>query len=317
MTTSLQYGTSETSPRAAFDTVQLKHPGRTATAVVALLVALLLVKSLLTNDNYQWSVVGDYLFHPQIMRGLGRTLILTGVAMTVGIAFGIVLAAARLSENKVLSALAGGYLWFFRGTPLLIQLVFWYYLSALYPKLSIGVPFGPELWSADTNNVLSLWLVALLGLSLNESAYMAEIVRGGLMAVPRQQTEAAVALGMSGWLTFRRIVLPQALRIIVPPTGNRVIGMMKHSSLVSVIALPELLYAAQLIYSRTFQTVPMLIVVALWYLACTTVLSVIQSKIEEHYGRGVAPTKTAKARRLDSLSRLLKRDPERVKGAGA
>ncbi|WP_216589127.1 amino acid ABC transporter permease [Streptomyces brasiliscabiei] len=290
--------TSAGSPRPPTDTVQLKHPGRTIAAVLALFLAVLQIRSFLTNEHYQWSVVGEYLFNTEIMKGLGRTLILTAVAMTVGIVFGIVLAAARLSHNKVLSLSAGAYLWFFRGTPLLIQLVFWYNLSALYPHLGIGIPFGgPELVGGDTNKILSLWLVALLGLSLNESAYMAEIVRGGLLAVPRQQTEAAHALGMSNWLTFRRIILPQALRVIVPPTGNQVIGMLKHSSLVSVIALPELLYSAQLIYAQNFQTIPLLIVVALWYLVCTTVLSVIQSYVERYYGRGVQPTQTKKSRR--------------------
>jgi polar amino acid transport system permease protein len=299
MTTSADHTiTSGASPRPATETVQLRHPGRTIAAVFALLLAALLAKSLVTNENYQWSVVGEYLFHKQIMLGLGRTLILTAVAMTVGIVFGIVLAACRMSKNRVLSVAAGAYLWFFRGTPLLIQLVFWFNLSALYPKLSIAIPFGgPELWSAETNKVLTLWLVALLGLSLNESAYMAEIVRGGLLAVPRQQTEAALALGMGGWLTFRRIVLPQALRVIVPPTGNQVIGMLKHSSLVSVIALPELLYSAQLIYSQTFETIPLLVVVSLWYLVCTTVLSIGQGYVERYYGRGTQPTPAKKRRR--------------------
>jgi polar amino acid transport system permease protein len=323
MTTSIDHIlTPEASPRPPTETVQMKHPGRTIAAVFALFLAALLLKSFLTNENYEWSVVGEYLFHEQILRGLGRTLILTAVAMTVGIVFGIVLAACRLSENKVLSSAAGAYLWFFRGTPLLIQLVFWYNLSALYPRLSIGIPFGgPELWGGETNKLLTLWFVALLGLSLNESAYMAEIVRGGLLAVPHQQTEAAKALGMSGWLTFRRIVLPQALRVIVPPTGNQAIGMLKHSSLVSVIALPDLLYSAQLIYSQTFQTIPLLIVVALWYLVCTTVLSVVQRYIERYYGRGSQPTRAKKSRRPylptgdGVLSRLMARSSVQVAGA--
>ncbi len=293
-----------TGRRPPTETVQLRHPGRTLGGAVALFLAAILGYSLLTNENFQWDVVGEYMFHRNILRGLARTLLLTAFAMTAGILFGIVLAACRLSQNRVLSTVSGAYLWFFRGTPLLVQLVFWYNLSALYPRLGLGIPFGgPEFWSADTNTVLSLWLVALLGLSLNESAYMAEIVRGGLLAVPRHQTEAATALGMSGWLTFRRIVLPQALRIIVPPTGNQVIGMLKHSSLVSVIALPELLYSAQLIYSQNFQTIPLLIVVSIWYLICTSVLMVVQSRIERHYGRGVPGARPSRAagRRLPGL----------------
>lgn len=281
------------------DVVPLRHPGRTLAAVVLLFLVVVFGQSLVTNSNFQWPTVWGYLFNPQIMAGLGRTLLLTAVAMSLAIVLGILLAACRLSDNRVLSWVAGAYLWFFRGTPLLIQLVFWYNLSALYPRLGIGVPFGgPELVGADTNDVLNVWLVALLGLALHESAYMAEIVRGGLLSVPRQQTEAALALGMSPLLVFRRIVLPQALRVIIPPTGNQVIGMLKYSSLVSVIALPDLLYSAQLIYTQTFETIPLLIVVSLWYLLCTTVLSVAQGYVERYYGRSVAaqPTGTGRPR---------------------
>jgi len=268
--------------------VPLRHPGRTASAVIVVLLAAGLGWSFLTNEGFGWSTVWEYLFNPKILDGLRTTLILTFSAESLGIIFGVVLAACRMSHNRVLSIVAGAYLWFFRGTPLLVQLVFWYNLSALYPTISIGIPFGgQEFWSGNTNDVLGLWLVAILGLTLNESAYMAEIVRGGLLSVARHQSEAASALGMSRWLTFTRIVLPQALRVIVPPTGNQAIGMLKSSALVSVIALADLLYSAQLIYAMNFQTIPLLVVVSLWYLVWTTVLSMIQSRIERHYGRGV------------------------------
>lgn len=273
----------------AKETVPLRHHGRTVAAVFLLLVVANLVHSMVTNENFQWATVWHYLFHPEIMAGLGRTLILTVVGMTFAILLGIVLAACRLSENRVLQAVAGAYLWFFRGTPLLIQLIFLYNLSALYPRLGIGVPFGgPELVGGPTNSVLTLWTVALVGLALHESAYMAEIVRGGLLSVPKHQTEAAAALGMNNLMSFRRIILPQALRVIVPPTGNQVIGMLKYSSLVSVIALPDLLYSAQMIYTQTFETIPLLIVVSFWYLLCTSVLTIFQQRIERYYGRGVA-----------------------------
>lgn len=280
-------GTTPGQDVLASETVPLRHPGRTLAAAFLVFLAAVLVHSLFTNENFEWGTVAHYLFFPQIMQGLGRTLLLTVVAMSIAVVLGIVLATFRLSENKVLSTAAGAYLWFFRGTPLLIQLVFWYNLSALYPTLGLGIPFGgPTFVSADTNSVLTLWLVAILGLALHESAYMAEIVRGGLLSVPRQQTEAALALGMSPLLTFRRIILPQALRVIVPPTGNQVIGMLKYSSLVSVIALPDLLYSAQLIYTQTFETIPLLIVVSLWYLLCTTVLTIAQGYVERYFGRG-------------------------------
>lgn len=268
--------------------VPLRHPGRLLAAALVLLAAASLGYSLVTNENFEWPVVGEYLFHPQILAGLRTTLILTVSSMAMGIGLGVVLAACRMSENLVLSTLAGAYLWFFRGTPLLVQLIFWYNLSALYPRLSLSVPFGgPEILGANTNDVLTLWVVAIVGLTLHESAYMAEIVRGGLLSVPRQQAEAASALGMNRWLTFRRIVLPQALRVIVPPTGNQFIGMLKHSALVSVIALSDLLYSAQLIYSQNFETIPLLLVASIWYLVATTVCSYIQTHIERHYGRGV------------------------------
>jgi polar amino acid transport system permease protein len=282
----------------AKETVPLRHPGRTVAAVLLLLIVANLAHSMVTNKNFQWSTVWHYLFYPEIMAGLGRTLILTVVSMTLAILLGILLAACRLSENKVLQGVAGAYLWFFRGTPLLIQLIFLYNLSALYPRLGVGVPFGgPELLGGPTNSVLTLWTVALVGLALHESAYMAEIVRGGLLSVPKHQTEAAAALGMNNLMSFRRIILPQALRVIVPPTGNQVIGMLKYSSLVSVIALPDLLYSAQMIYTQTFETIPLLIVVSFWYLLCTSILTVFQQRIERYYGRGIAGHQSSAQRR--------------------
>jgi polar amino acid transport system permease protein len=286
----------------AKETVPLRHHGRTVAAVILLLLVANLIHSMVTNENFQWATVWHYLFHPEIMAGLGRTLILTIVGMTFAILLGILLAACRLSENKVLQSVAGAYLWFFRGTPLLIQLIFLYNLSALYPRLGIGVPFGgPELLGGPTNSVLTLWTVALVGLALHESAYMAEIVRGGLLSVPKHQTEAAAALGMNNLMSFRRIILPQALRVIVPPTGNQVIGMLKYSSLVSVIALPDLLYSAQMIYTQTFETIPLLIVVSFWYLLCTSILTIFQQRIERYYGRGVAGHQTITQRRSGFL----------------
>ncbi|WP_082556018.1 amino acid ABC transporter permease [Aeromicrobium sp. Root472D3] len=278
------------------DVVQLKHPLRIASAGLVIFTAVAGGYSVVTNENFQWDRVAFYAFNPQILAGLRSTLILTVAAVTMGLVLGIILATFRISQNRVLSGVAGLYLWFFRGTPLLIQLIFWFNFAALYPRLGISIPFGgPELVGASTNDVLTVWFVALLGLTLNEAAYMAEIIRGGLLAVPKQQTEAAQALGMSQLLLFRRVVLPQALRVIIPPTGNQVIGMLKYSSLVSIIALPDLLYSAQLIYSQNFETIPLLIVVSLWYLLCTSILTVIQRRVEKYYGRGTASAPTPKA----------------------
>jgi polar amino acid transport system permease protein len=231
-------------------------------------------------------VVGRYLFADPVLSGLRNTLVLTALSMLIGIVGGIALAVMRLSPNWVLSGVAAVYIWLFRGTPLIAQLLFWNFLAALYPRLSLGVPFGPEFISFDTNQLINQFAACLLGLGLNEAAYMAEIVRGGLVSVDEGQTEAAGALGMSRAQTLRRIVLPQAMRVIIPPTGNETISMLKTTSLVVVVGYFELLTSVQRIYSQNFQTIPLLIVAAAWYLALTSVLSVGQGYIERYYGRG-------------------------------
>ncbi|MER6948285.1 amino acid ABC transporter permease [Nonomuraea sp. NPDC000554] len=263
-----------------------RHPLRWVASIVLLVLAAQLVNLLVTNPNFQWDVVGRYLNAQVIGAGIVTTLYLTVIGMAVGVAGGVLVAIGRLSQNPVARIVAGLYVWFFRGTPVLVQLVLWYNLSALMPQLSFGIPFGPEFLTAETNKLITPLLAAILGLGLNEAAYMAEIIRGGLLSVDPGQTEAASALGMSRGRTFRRIILPQAMRFIVPPTGSQVISMLKATSLVSVIALADLLYTVQSIYNRTFQTIPLLIVACLWYLVITSVLYVGQSFIERHYARG-------------------------------
>jgi polar amino acid transport system permease protein len=216
------------------------------------------------------------------------TLELTAIAMVVGIVLGVGLAVMRLSPNPLVSGASGLYVWFFRGTPVLVQLLFWNFISALYPTISVGIPFGPDLVHGDANTLVTPFIAAILGLGLNQAAYQAEIVRGGVLAVEEGQTEAAKALGMTRLLTMRRIVLPQAMRVIIPPTGNEVISMLKTSSLVSVIAYPELLYSAQLIYAVNFRQIPLLLVVCIWYLFVTTLLSIGQYYLERRFGRGTA-----------------------------
>ncbi|WP_137122724.1 amino acid ABC transporter permease [Segeticoccus rhizosphaerae] len=280
--------TTTTTLPAARDAsvVKLSHPTRWITAAVLLVLAAMMANALVTNQRFGWSQVGHYFFSSQILGGLKRTLFLTAVAMIIGVVLGTILAVMRMSENPVARTTAGLYIWFFRGTPLLVQLIFWYNLSALYPRLSVGIPFGPEFAGFTTNEILTVWLAAILGLGLNEAAYMCEIIRAGLLSVDQGQRSAALALGMRESLLFRRVVWPQSLRVIVPPVGNQVIGMLKFTSLVSVIALPELLYSAQLIYQQNFQTIPLLMVACIWYLLVTSVLSVAQHYIERHYGRG-------------------------------
>ncbi len=279
---------TDAGPAPPMKAVPVRHPGRWVGVVVIVVLVAMLVHSFLTNPNFQWDVVGQYLFSEPVLRGLRNTLILTALSMAIGIFGGVLLAVMRLSPNPVLAGAAAVYVWLFRGTPLITQLIFWNFLAALYPRLGLGIPFGPTFVSVDTNAVISVFAASLLGLGLNEAAYMAEIVRGGIQSVDPGQSEAAGALGLSRTQTLRRIVLPQAMRVIVPPTGNETISMLKTTSLVVVIAYFELTVAVQTIYSRTFQTIPLLIVAALWYLALTSVLSIGQMFIERRFGRGFA-----------------------------
>jgi len=273
--------------------VRRKHPGRwLAAAIVAVLLAQF-VQFLVTNPRFEWGVVASYLRSESIIRGLGLTLALTVIAMVIGIALGILLAVGRLSENPLVKSVSATYVWFFRGTPTLIQLIFFYNLAALLPELSLGIPFGPAFFQVDTNAVITPLLAAILGLGLNEGAYMAEIIRGGLLSVDPGQREAGQSLGMTGLRVMVRVILPQAMRFIVPPTGNQVISMVKATALVSVIALSDLLYSAQAIYNRTFQTIPLLIVACIWYLAITSLLYIGQYFVERHYGRSTRRARTS------------------------
>lgn len=281
---------ARTATEAAPDETRVAHRAHWGWWVLTAFVILFaagIAQMLFTNPNLEWNVVAAWFFSQSILLGLLRTLELTVLSMLFGILLGMLTAVMRLSPIRILSTVAWFYTWFFRGTPLLVQLIFWYNLAALFPRVGIGIPLvGPMFWSANANQVVTPFMAALLGLALNEGAYMAEIVRGGILSVDQGQQEAGVALGMRKSRALRRIILPQAMRVIVPPTGNQVISMLKSTSLVSVTSMPELLYSAQLVYNRTFQTIPLLIVASIWYLIVTSVLSVIQYYIERHYARG-------------------------------
>ncbi|GJF31359.1 polar amino acid ABC transporter permease [Kitasatospora sp. NE20-6] len=280
--------------------VPVRHWGRWVAAAAALTSLVGLVGSLAKNPNLHWDVVGHYLAADLIFDGLTTTLWLTVAAMAIGLALGTLVAVLRLSSNPVLYGLSTLFVWLFRGTPLLVQIIFWGYAAALYKHLMIGIPFTTVTFvEFDTNQLISPLTAAVLALGLNEAAYASEIVRAGIQSVDPGQTEAAHSLGMKPALTMRRIVLPQAMRVIIPPMGNETINMLKTTAYVSVIAAHDLMSNIQDVYAQNYQVIPMLVVAALWYLALTTVLSVPQARLERRYGRG-----TTQAAQASPLRRM-------------
>jgi polar amino acid transport system permease protein len=263
------------------------RPGRIVGGVIVAVLAAMLIHGLVTNPEYRWGTVWMYLRDVVVMRGVGFTLILTFGSMAIACVMAVTLAVMRRSDNPITRWVATAYIWFFRGTPVYVQLVFWGFIAVLYPRLSLGVPFGPELFVFTTRDLISTFWAALLGLAFNEAAYLAEIVRTGINSVDPGQEEAAKALGMKPNQILARVTLPQAMRVIVPPTGNETISMLKTTSL--VVAVPftqELYFAAQQLGNRLFQPIPFLVIAAIWYLAITSVLMVGQHYLEQYFGRG-------------------------------
>lgn len=266
--------------------VQARHPWRwVATAAVAVLVAMAL-HALVSNPAWDWATVGQYLFAPSIIRAVLLTLQLTVLGIVVGFVLGTVLAVMRLSPNPLLRAVSWTYIWIFRSVPLILQLLFWYNLALLYEAISFGVPFGPAFFEIGTMDLVGPVTAAVLGLALHQAAYAAEVVRSGFLGIDQGQLEAATALGIPRWRRFRRIQLPQAMRTIVPTAANELIGLAKGTSVVYIMALSELFYQVQVIYTRTGRVIPMLLVAAVWYLVLTTVLSIGQFYVERHYAKG-------------------------------
>src|SRR5438552_50843 len=267
--------------------VAVRHRGRWVATGLILLFGASLVHSVATNKQLEWHVVGHFLFDHRILEGVAVTLELTVSAMGMGVILGVVLAVMRLSPNPLVAGASWLYIWFFRATPVLVQLLFWFYIAAIYPSITLGIPFvGVEFVHGSANTVITTYVAALLGLGLNEGAYMAEIVRAGIISVGEGQTDAALSLGMSRLQIMRRIVLPQAMRVIIPPTGNETISMLKTSSLASVITLTELLLASENIYAVNFKPIQLLIVASIWYVAMTSVLYVGQYYLERYFARG-------------------------------
>ncbi|MES5816984.1 amino acid ABC transporter permease [Streptomyces sp. RG80] len=268
-------------PPEAIKAIPVRHYGRYVSAVVVLALVGLLVNAFATAKKIQWSAVGDTVFDSTVIAGAGRTLLISVLAMILGVVLGIVLAVMRLSKNPVTSWVAWVYIWFFRGTPVYVQLLLWFNLALIFPMLNLGPIYKDEM-----TDVMTPFMCALLGLGLNEAAYMAEICRAGLMAVDEGQTEASHALGMSHAKTLRRIVIPQAMRVIVPPTGNEFINMLKTSSLVYAVTYNELLRATSTIGSTSYAVMELLFVASIWYLVMTSVFSVFQYYLERRYARG-------------------------------
>lgn len=274
----------------------LPHPGRWITAAVLLVLFLGFIIGAARNEAYHWDVYFQYLFDTRIAAAAGWTIALTVLAMLIGIVGGAIVAVLRMSDNPVLSTVAWFYLWVFRGTPVYVQLVFWGLLGTIYSTIDLGVA------EVDLSTVLSnTFVLAFIGLGLNESAYMAEIVRAGIQAVPEGQTEASKALGMSWWQTVRRTILPQAMRIIIPPTGNEFISLLKTTSLVIAVPFSLELYGRSTdIANALFLPVPMLLVAATWYLVITSILMVGQFYLERYFARGA--TRQLTARQLAALA---------------
>ncbi|PZO97451.1 MAG: amino acid ABC transporter permease [Gardnerella vaginalis] len=280
----------------------VKKPGPIVAGIIVALVACSLLYSIATNRRFEWNIVAKYIIDENVLTGIGWTLWLTLLAMVIAIVLAVGLAMMRKSVNPVLRGCAWFFIWFFRGTPVYTQLVFWGMFAVLVPKLSLGIPFtSVEFFSIDSNVVMTSFNAAVIGLSLNEAAYLSEIVRAGLEAVDAGQVEAAQALGMSRSLMMRRVILPQAMRIIVPPLGNETIGMLKTTSL--VLAVPftlELQFATNAIANRIYKPIPLLLVASIWYLVITSVLMVLQSMLEKHFGKGFEARDIVKHAQLDT-----------------
>ncbi|MBU3868374.1 amino acid ABC transporter permease [Streptomyces sp. 4503] len=279
-------GAAEREDYSALEVVPVRHPWRwAAVAVTAVLVAQF-ANGLITNPGWEWDVFADFFTTRTVLKAVWITIQLTCYGTALGFALGIVLAFMRLSRSPFLKSVAFTYIWAFRSIPLIVQLLFWFNLTYLYKRLDFGIPFGPGFFSFDTAGLVGAMSAAVLGLALHQAAYAAEIVRGGVLAVDGGQLEAAAALGIPRLRQLRKIVLPQAMRSILPNAANEVISLFKGTSIVSVMAIGELFYQVQVIYGRNGRVVPLLMVATVWYIILTTVLSIAQYYVERHFSRG-------------------------------
>jgi polar amino acid transport system permease protein len=277
---------AESPARDELTIVPARHPWRWVAAAAVLILLAQFLHGLATNPGWDWSTFAGYFFEKSVMQALLITLELTFAGAVLGFAGGILLAPMRLSKNPVLKSVSWTFIWVFRSVPLIVQLLFWANLGYLYDKLQIGVPFGPGFLHFETSSLVSAFGAALLGLALHEAAYAAEIVRAGILSVDQRQMEAAAALGIPRLRQFRRIVLPQAMRAILPNAANELVNLLKSTSVVYVLAIGELFYQVQVIYGRSGRVVPLLMVATVWYVVLTALLSVLQHYTERHFGKG-------------------------------
>jgi len=262
------------------------HPGRAVVATIALLIVAFVLQGLIRNGNLQWRVVGSYFFTQSVLDGIRTTITLTVLSMVIALVVAVVLANMRLAHNAVLRGIAGVYVWFFRSVPLLVLLILGFNFSVIYPRLGLGIPFGHQLFSVSLAHLLTAYWTAVLAFGLQQAAYTSETIRASILAIPAGQREAAQALGMTPARSFIRIIFPQAMKIAIPPIGNDTINLLKGTSLVAFIAVPDLLYSVQTIYNRTYQVVPLLMVACLWYMIFVSILSLGQYYLEKKLHRG-------------------------------
>lgn len=281
--------------------VRRPHYLRTVAAVVVVLLVAFWVQGLARNRSLQWSVVGHYLFDGSVLEGLKRTIIITVISIVIAVVLGTLLANMRLSKNPVLRGASWFYIWFFRSIPLLVLLIIAYNFSLLYPRLGLGVPFGGEWFSFNTQKTIDPLAASIVAFGLQQAAYTSEVLRAAIQSVPAGQREAAFALGMTHPRTMLRIVFPQALRVAVPPVANETINLLKSTSLVAFISVPDLLYSVQQIYSTTFQVMPLLVVASLWYMFIVSLLSAGQYFVEKRLGTSPGTAARRPARVIDGV----------------
>jgi polar amino acid transport system permease protein len=268
---------------ASYQVVPLARPLRKIAIVMVAIAVIFVGYAVFSAPAFQWQLVARYMFNPLILQGLWLTIWLTVVVMILAIVVGTLVALMRVSKSRFLTTVALCFVWLFRGPPILVQLILWYNMSLVFENITLTLPGIGTVFSLPTNDIMTPITAAIIALSLHEAGYMAEIVRGGLNSVASGQTEAALSLGMPPLLLMRRVVLPQAMRMIIPPTGNETINLLKTTSLVSIIAVSDLLYSAQSIYARTFETMPLLLVVTIWYLVVVTLMTLAQSYLEAYF----------------------------------